>query len=986
MATLVSPGVDIQIIDESFYGGAGPGTVPLIVFASAANKASPSGTGVAPYSVPNQAGKLFLATSQRELIQNFGSPSFKSIQGTQLHAHELNEYGLHAAYQFLGVSNRAYVLRADIDLAQLEPSASAPAGLPATGTHWLDLSETSFGVFQSNGNANTGLAWLTQPVTVAAEGFVEMISEERDIPAASLGAEGDFSVVVTLSDNLVYEKLGGAWLHVGSSEWKAARQTTVLGGVANPTLLPADEIKINGTVITFDTLDGNPTTAPVDLSTVAAIIAAAASAEQTAYDADINTPKAPRPLRHISASVVSNRLQLKNVVGEDIVIEGSGTTDVPAKLGTASKNGVRVYFTNGAQYPANSVAGDVWIKGSAPNRGANWSVKVWDSTGRWVKLAVPSYPYDSSVADGTAGKDVAATQAFGIPAAGSVYLAYDESNGTQQLRRWSGLVWENLIYEAGTIPPTSAPSEGTMWYNADLRADFMVCDGSQWMGYRRRFPDTDPLGVLISGSAPKYQSDGTPLVDNDLWIDSSDEENYPMVYRYSANSLRWNLVDKTDQTTPFGIVFADARQNSGPTYTGVAGIYGFNSELAADMAKSSFVDPDCVDPRAYPDGVLLFNTRYSTGNVKVWKPEFFNMGGFDANTDFMQSTYRVGNGAVNFPPLASAGRWVTDSGLRPDGSPHMLRKAQRVMIVRSMAEMIVANEDLRSELVYFNLLAAPGYPELMDEMVTLNTDQKEVAFIIGDTPARLKPTGTDVQQWATNSLNSASTGEEGLTLANPYVGVYYPWGLSTNLDGSEVMVPPSTIVLRTMAYNDQVAYQWYAPAGYRRGLVTNASSVGYLTSENEFKPVLLSPGQRDVLYSNKINPIAFIPNRGLVVYGQKTLNSLSTALDRVNVARLANYLKYNLDNLVKPFLFEQNDSQTRDSARVTVERFLNGLVGLSALEDYAVLCDTSNNTPERRERNELWIDIAIKPVHSIEFIYIPVRILNLGDELPQATV
>ena len=973
MATLVSPGVDTQIIDESFYGGAGPGTVPLIVFASAANKASPSGTGVAPYSVPNQAGKLFLATSQRELIQNFGSPSFKSVQGTQIHGHELNEYGLHAAYQFLGVSNRCYVMRADIDLAQLEPSSSAPAGLPPVGTHWLDLSETTFGIFQSNGHANTGLAWLPQPVSVAAEGYVDMVSADRDIPAASLGAEGDFSVVVTLSDNLVYEKIEGAWLQVGSVEWKAARHTTVLGTIANPTLLPTDEIKINGQVITFDALDGTPLVAPVDLSKVVEVIAAAAS-------------NSAGNLANVSASIVSDRLQLKDITGNDLTIETSGSTDTAAKLGVASKRGVSVYYTNGAQYPANSVAGDVWIKGSAPNRGANWSVKVWDSTGRWVKLNAPFFPYDSSLPDGNASKDVAATQSFGLPPVGSVYVGYDENNGSQQLRRWNGQVWENLIYEAGTVPPTSAPVEGTMWYNTNLRADFMVCDGTQWMGYRRRFPDTDPQGVLISGSAPKTQSDGTPLVDNDLWIDSSDEENYPMIYRYSANTLRWNLVDKTDQTTPFGIVFADARQNSGPTYTGMSGVYNFNSELAADMAKSSFVDPDCVDPRSYPDGVLLFNTRYSTGNVKVWKPEHFNAGGFDANVDFEQNSYRVGNGSVVFPPLSSGGRWVSESGLRPDGSPHMLRKAQRVMVVRSMAEMIVANEDLRSELVYFNLLAAPGYPELMDEMITLNTDQKEVAFIVGDTPARLKPTGTDVQRWSTNAMNAASTGEEGLTVANPYVGVYYPWGLSTNLDGSEIMVPPSTIVLRTMAYNDQVAYQWYAPAGYRRGLVTNASSVGYLTSENEFKPVLLSPGQRDVLYTNKINPIAFIPNRGLVVYGQKTLNSLSTALDRVNVARLTNYLKYNLDNLVKPFLFEQNDSQTRDSARVTVERFLNGLVGLSALEDYAVLCDTSNNTPERRERNELWIDIAIKPVHTIEFIYIPVRILNLGDDLPQATI
>lgn len=977
MAVLVSPGVDVQIIDESFYGGAGPGTVPLIVFASASNKASPSGTGVAPYSAPNQAGKLFLATSQRELIQNFGVPSFKSVQGTQSHGHELNEYGLHAAYQYLGISNRAYVLRADINLDELAPSVSAPAAAPAVGTHWLDLSESKAGVFQSNGNPVAGFAWVPQPVLFCAEGMVESgqaNGQTTDIPAASIGAEGDFAVVVTMSDNLVYEKIDGVWAHVGSTEWFAARDNVVTGTVSNPSVLATDAVSIQGTVITFDALpDGTPTVSPVSLTDIVSIIANAAATSSG-------------QLATLTVSAVNNRIVLRDNFGTDLSLAVSGSTDVLAKLGVTSKQGGRVFHTNNAQYPQNSSAGDVWYKGSTPNLGADLRVKVWDASGRWVTIPCPWYPYSSVLTNGNPAKDQAATAAFGIPAVGALYLGYDSTNGTHQLRRWNGLIWENLVYEAGTIPPTAAPVEGTMWYNSNLRADLMVCDGTQWMGYRRRYPDTDPAGVLISGSAPKVQSDGTPLVDNDLWIDSSDEENYPMIYRFNAVTLRWNLIDKADQTTPFGIVFADARENSGPTYTGVSGVYNFNSELAVDMAKSSFVDPDAPDPRAYPDGVLLFNTRYSTGNVKVWQPGYFNEGGFDANEDFVQNEYRVGNGSIVFPALISGGRWVTASGNRADGSPHMGRKAQRVMIVKSMAAMISANEDLRSELVYFNLLAAPGYPELMDEMVTLNTDQKEVAFIVGDTPARLKPTGTDVQNWATNALNAPSTGEEGLTVANPFVGVYYPWGLSTNLDGSEVMVPPSTIVLRTMAYNDQVAYQWYAPAGYRRGLVTNASSVGYLTSENEFKPVLLSPGQRDVLYANKINPIAFIPNRGLVVYGQKTLNGLDTALDRVNVARLANYLKYNLDNLVKPFLFEQNDSQTRDSARVTVERFLNGLVGLQALEDYAVLCDTSNNTPERRERNELWIDIAIKPIHSIEFIYIPVRILSLGDELPQATV
>jgi phage tail sheath protein FI len=231
-----------------------------------------------------------------------------------------------------------------------------------------------------------------------------------------------------------------------------------------------------------------------------------------------------------------------------------------------------------------------------------------------------------------------------------------------------------------------------------------------------------------------------------------------------------------------------------------------------------------------------------------------------------------------------------------------------------------------------------------------------------------------------------STGEEGLMVPGTgiYTGIYYPWGLSTNTDGSEIMIPASAIALRTMAYNDQVSYPWFAPAGFQRGLVSNATSVGYLTDEGEYKPVLLNPGQRDTLYVNKINPIAFIPGRGLVVYGQKTLYANQSALDRVNVARLANYLKYNLDNLMKPFLFEQNDQQTRDSAKLTVERFLTGLVTLRALEDFAVLCDESNNTPERRDMNQLWVDVLIKPIKAIEFIYIPVRIRNSGDELTLA--
>ena len=241
---------------------------------------------------------------------------------------------------------------------------------------------------------------------------------------------------------------------------------------------------------------------------------------------------------------------------------------------------------------------------------------------------------------------------------------------------------------------------------------------------------------------------------------------------------------------------------------------------------------------------------------------------------------------------------------------------------------------------------------------------------------------TSLQAWATNANNAYEDGVDGLINHSPYAGVYYPWALATNLDGNNVFIPPSEMALRTYAYNDQVAYPWFAPAGFNRGLVTGVESVGYLKTDGTYQPVSLNQGQRDVLYVNSINPISFIPNRGLVIFGQKTLNPIATALDRVNVARLINYLSYNLNVLAQPFLFEPNDQQTRQSVTNTFNSFMGNLVGLRALYDYAVVCDTSNNTPARIDANELWIDIAIKPEKAIEFIYIPIRVLNLSDPLP----
>ena len=209
--------------------------------------------------------------------------------------------------------------------------------------------------------------------------------------------------------------------------------------------------------------------------------------------------------------------------------------------------------------------------------------------------------------------------------------------------------------------------------------------------------------------------------------------------------------------------------------------------------------------------------------------------------------------------------------------------------------------------------------------------------------------------------------------------MWYPSGFTNDNTGNNIVVPPSHMMLRTIINSDNRSYQWFAPAGTRRGGVDNATSVGYITNEGEFRAVALYEGLRDTLYNAKVNPIATLTGAGVVAYGQKTRARNASALDRINVARLVVYLRRQLDLLARPFLFEPNDAQTRREIKAAVESLCLELVGQRALYDFIVVCDESNNTPSRIDRNELWLDIAIEPVKAIEYIYIPLRLKNTGD-------
>lgn len=1033
---LTSPGVQINVIDESQYLPAAAGPRPLIIVASAQDKTDGAGTGTASGTLKANAEKVQLVTSQRELVSLFGVPKFYTDNsGTALQGYELNEYGLLAAYSFLGVASSVYIARADLDLNQLAGSGTAPTGTVATGSYWLDQASTSWGILEWNAEDQAFRSIAPRLITSSA-------NISSGAPKTSFGVIGSYAI--TASTNTMkawYKNTSNAWVQLGSSAWAKSFATLTTSAVSG-SLTAANVLVINSQSIAV----------PASASNTMSGLAAAINANSTLS-------------ANMTASVTNNAITIKSDV--DVVIGTASTDTLVATLGLTektyyapklhqAKHTVAPGFKTGSNEPRPT--GSIWFKTTSPNNGLKLSVKKINVAEEWKEIPCTAYDDNASAIvalstdgedpstittgalylqydvagnntwqttiyefmagtplqlDGTvanptfvsgntftvtlpqtattytatlAGTDVdafiAAFSAAGVPdmeagenTDGTIFVRHTLGGdfklnvGTGTPLTAAGLSttlvtnWEELDYTPSVAEPRDNPAQGTLWYSTVVdEVDIMVHDGSDWSGYRNVYPTTDPAGPIVSASQPETQSDGTALVTNDLWIDTSDIEAYPLIKRYNSAGA-WITVDNTDQTSEDGILFGDAR-NGELNSSGA-----FVSDNIADMLLSDYVDPDCPDPALYPKDMLLFNLRRSGYNVKEYQ------------TDYLSAdAYPTGNERTGGDLPVDPDRWVSYVGVDTTGAPYMGRKSVRRSIVQAMQAMVNSSDLLRQEQNDFDIIAAPSYAELLDEMVVLNTDRKNTAFILVDPPFRLAPSASAVKAWAINTNLAPTNGEQGLATLNEYAAVYYPNAFASELTGLDVAVPASHVMLRTIALNDQVSYPWFAPAGLRRGVVNNATSVGYI-KDGEFVPVPLGQGVRDIMYENRVNPIVIQPTGGVVVFGQKTLNITSSAMDRVNVARLVVYIRRQLDRLVKPYLFEPNDKQTRNEVKAQVESFFSELVSLRGLYDFLVVCDDSNNTPERIDRNELHVDIAIKPVKAIEFIYIPIRIKNTGESL-----
>ena len=1129
---LTSPGVEVSVINESFYVPSDAGTTPLFIVASSQDKTNGAGDGTATGTTTANANTAYLISSQRELTETFGDPKFYTdASGNSLNGYELNEYGLQAAYSFLGVANRAYVLRANVDTAELVGSASAPTAVPTDGTYWFDLASSSYGLFEWSAT-NQSFTTITPTLITSTSDLVGGVS--TGAPKTSIGVIGDYAINTTHVTNKIYKKTASnTWVQVGSTDWHAS--LPVVSIASGTTVTSGNTMFINGTSISAGG------TALSDVNT-------AIGSNVTNVTSAINSTTGNLEIFHNGKALGDSTGGTNTIRFE----EGNGT--LVADLGLTSNkvlNGVQLLQDKHTNRPTwktadeNRPNGSVWFKTTSANSGAALVTKLYSSSSAsFSQVASPLYATHHSaiynldaatggtalstgtvyaqynvteesmtaadaadatpnLADfqffryeggattitsnttsptftssdtfkiqesvknqealnsavtvtlgGTGADDfIAAVNGAGLTnvsatktTAGAIVMTHKlggefrmteegmtgtpltdagfsattaHSYGTYTANSSTlidnlydlptgesldssantGILasnWKRLSYTASTSAPTNEPADGTLWYHTSTdEADIMAHNGTTWVGYATAYATTDPNGPQFSATAPTTQSDATALVNNDLWVDTSDLENYPKLYKYNTSATlsstntanqvavttsgaAWELVDKADQTTEDGIVFADARLHTAADKadtlsTGGAG----TSSSIKDLLSDGFLDPDAPNPDLYPQGILLWNTRRSGYNVKEYKNNYITTTKYPGSGSSGLGNIRQSNESVAtyFPD-----RWVTKSSNNADGSGSFGRKAQRKVIVEQLKSEIDTNQAIREDQRGYNVIAVPGYPELIQNMINLNTDRNNTAFVVGDTPFRLEGTSTAIQNWANNTASALDNGEDGLISASDYLGVFYPSGLTTDNTGKSIVVPPSHMMMRTLANNDNIAFPWFAPSGTRRGVVDNATSVGYIdTASGEFQTISVTESVRDSMHEVKVNPITFFSGAGIVNFGNLTKTSASSALDRINVSRLAVYLRTQLDAIAKPFIFEPNDELTRNEIKGAVESFLLELTGQRALYDFLVVCDDTNNTPTRIDRNELYVDIAIEPIKSVEFIYIPLRIKNTGE-------
>jgi len=279
----------------------------------------------------------------------------------------------------------------------------------------------------------------------------------------------------------------------------------------------------------------------------------------------------------------------------------------------------------------------------------------------------------------------------------------------------------------------------------------------------------------------------------------------------------------------------------------------------------------------------------------------------------------------------------------------------------SQALDLLANQDEFD----INLLLLPGlvhstHTSVLNKAIDVCEDRGDCFAIIDPVIYGQNPSNAVTQAEAVDSNFSA---------------MYYPWikVSDSQVGGTQRWVPPSVVLGGIYAFNDRVAHPWFAPAGLNRGGITSA-----IQAERK-----LTQGERDTLYDSSVNPIATFPGQGVTVFGQKTNQKKSSALDRINVRRLLIRVKKFIASSSRFLVFEQNTASTRRRFLGIVNPFLENVQSQSGLSAFRVVMDETNNTPDTIDRNQLVGQLFLQPTRTAEFIVLDFTIQPTGASFPE---
>ena len=421
----------------------------------------------------------------------------------------------------------------------------------------------------------------------------------------------------------------------------------------------------------------------------------------------------------------------------------------------------------------------------------------------------------------------------------------------------------------------------------------------------------------------------------------------------TADNVRWEITDKNSTLGTFTLVVRrgdDTGKNKVilETFSNLSLDPNAENYIAKRIGDVSYSvnGSDIIESGEYPNR----SAYVRVSSVAVQQVDYFDNAG-TAKTEYKTTwdNFTVGSGSYHGAfagatgNVASAGaNWFENiNGTNTQG----LAVSAGSVAAYSNAAAVLANK----EAFNFNVLLTPGinqqhHATTVGSFIDLVEGRGDAIYI------------ADLTEYGASVDNATS---EAGDLNSSYAAAYWPWvKVQAQGVGRQIWAPASSVMGGVLAFNDAVSAEWFAPAGLIRGGIP-----GVVRAERK-----LSRTDRDSLYLGKVNPIATFPGSGVVAYGQKTLQTKASALDRVNVRRLLITLKRFIGNQANNLVFEQNTIATRNRFLAAVNPYLENVVQRQGLYAFRVIMDDTNNTADVIDRNQLVGQIYIQPARTAEFI------------------